>query len=78
MTDISDEELDRLERLIPEYASIAGRRAFLDALARRQTILIVKDGWLVRINTDGSETRLEPSAPKHKVTAGQLFKLRPT
>lgn len=78
MKDITDEELDRLERLIPEYASIAGRRAFLDALVQRQTILIVKDGWLVRINSDGSETRLEPSAPRHKVKVGQLFKLRPT
>lgn len=75
MTEFSNDEIDHSERLVPAVAISATHSAYLRAVEAGRTLIIAKDGWLVRIDPDGSETRLRVLAVKHKVGAGTVFHL---
>ncbi len=75
MTELSDDEIDHSEGLIPMLAASATNAAYLRAVAAGYTLIVEKGGLLVRIEPDGSETPLRASSMKHKVTAGKVFRL---
>lgn len=75
MTELSNDEIDHSEGLIPALATSATHAAYLRAVEAGRTLIMAKDGWLVRIDRDGSETRLRALAMKHKVAAGIVFHL---
>jgi hypothetical protein len=73
MTELSIEEIDHLEELIPKLAAGATHAAYLRAVAAGHTLVMAKDGLLVRIDPDGSETPLRALRAKHKVEVGNVF-----
>ena len=73
MTEPSDHEIGHPEGLIPALAASATHAAYLRAVQAGRTLIMARDGWLVRIDPDGSETRLRALPMKHKVTAGCVF-----
>lgn len=77
MKELSIEEIDYFEGLIPQLAADATHAAYLRAVAAGYTLVIAKDGLLVRSDPDGSETPLRALRGKHKVKVGHVFPLRP-
>lgn len=76
MTELDVEETDPLERLISKLAAEATHDAYHRAVAAGHTLVTAKAGLLVRINPDGTETRLSVLRAKHKVQAGSVFHIR--
>lgn len=76
MKELSIEEIDYLEGLIPQLAADATNAAYLRAVAAGYTLIMARGGSLVRIGPDGSETPLRALRGKHKVEAGHVFPLR--
>lgn len=73
MTEPSDHEIGHPEGLIAALAASATHAAYLRAVKAGRTLIIARDGWLVRVDPDGSETRLRALPIKHKVAAGTVF-----
>jgi len=55
MSELSDDEIDRLEAMIPKLAAVATNAAYLRAVAAGHSLIMAKDGVLVQIHPDGSE-----------------------
>jgi len=75
MTGRSVEEIDALDGLIAKLAANATHAAYLDAVAAGHTLVIAKDGLLVRIDPDGTETPVRILRAKHQTEAGIVFHL---
>lgn len=73
MSELSDDELDRLEAIIPRLAAVATYAAYLRAVAAGHSLIMAKDGRLVQIHPDGSEEMLRDLGGKHKVESGKTF-----
>lgn len=55
----SDTELDFLEQQIPELATMAARKAYLDTLSSGNSVLEVIEGKIFEIFPDGSKKLLK-------------------
>jgi len=64
----TDAELDYLEKMIPELAESATKKAHLDALSAGQSVTEIKQGKLVLITANGKETLLEDAKPMRKIS----------
>jgi len=64
----TDVELDYLEKMIPELAESATKKAHLDALSAGQSVTEIKQGKLVLITANGKETLLEDAKPMRKIS----------
>ncbi|AHL77566.1 hypothetical protein CH92_21790 [Stutzerimonas stutzeri] len=73
MTGRSVEEIDPLEGLIAKLAGDATHAAYQAAVAAGHTLVMAKDGFLVRIDPDGAETPLSVLRAKHKMEIGNVF-----
>jgi len=75
MTGRSVEEIDPLDGLIAKLAADATHAAYLDAVAAGHTLVMAKDGLLVRVDPDGTETPLSVLRAKHWTEIGIVFRL---
>jgi hypothetical protein len=67
----SDEEtIDYLERLIPELAVIATSKAYFDALASGNSVVIAEEGKLIEVFPDGTRQIIKEIEPPVKVKKG--------
>ena len=73
MTEPSDHEIGHPEGLIPALAASATHAAYLRAVQAGRTLIMARDGWLVRIDPDGAETPLSVLRAKHKMEIGNVF-----
>ncbi|AHC35762.1 MULTISPECIES: hypothetical protein [Pseudomonadaceae] len=73
MSELSDDEIDRLEAMIPKLAAVATNAAYLRAVAAGHSLIMAKDGVLVQIHPDGSEKKLRDLCSKHRVESGKTF-----
>lgn len=76
MAEFNEEEIDRCEEIIPQVAAAATHAAYLRAIAAGHTLEMEKNGMLVRVGPDGSETPLRAVRAKHKVEVGKAFSVR--
>lgn len=75
-TDLSDKELDALERLVPGVAKEATSIAYTRALEVSSSVLCVDSGDLVRVSVDGSKTFISKTKPRRKVRVGEIITVR--
>jgi hypothetical protein len=73
---LSDKEIDDLERQVPDLAQMATKNAYARALAVSDSVLSVDSGDLVRISQDGSKTFVAKAKPRRKVNPGEMIKVR--
>lgn len=71
--ELSDEEMDALERQIPELARIATKAAYASALLVSESVLVVDSGNLVKVSNDGSKTVIAKAQPRRKVRVGEVI-----
>jgi len=76
MAELSDNEMDRDEEMIPMLAAAATHAAYLRSVAAGRTVLIAKDCMLVQVEQDGSEIPLRALSAKHRVKTGKIFHIR--
>ncbi len=70
-----EEELDFLERHIPELAVLALRLAYWEALASGSCVLVVKDGALMEVAPDGSEKIIKELPKWISITPGKYMRI---
>jgi hypothetical protein len=73
---ITTEELDALERQVPDLAEIATKTAYARALLVSDSVLRVDSGDLVRMSLDGSRTVVAQAKPRRKVKVGEVITVR--
>ncbi|VVN20304.1 hypothetical protein PS862_04602 [Pseudomonas fluorescens] len=73
---LSDEEMDALERRVPDLAEIATKTAYARALLMSDSVLRVDSGDLVRMSLDGSKTVVAKAKPRRKVKVGEVITVR--
>lgn len=73
---LSSEEIDALERQVPELAQIATKAAYARALSISESVLRIDSGELVRMSLDGSKTVVAKAKPRRKVKAGEVITVR--
>ena len=76
MAELSDSEMDRDEEMIPKFAAAATHAAYLRSVAAGHTLVMVKNGVLVRVERDGSEIPLRALSAKHRVKPGEVFRIK--
>jgi|ACQI01.1.fsa_nt_gi hypothetical protein len=67
----TEAELDYLEKMIPELAESATKKAHLDALSRGQSVTEISDGKLVSVAPDGSKTVIADAKPMKKIAINE-------
>ncbi|WP_235437022.1 hypothetical protein [Pseudomonas fluorescens] len=74
---VSDRELDALERLVPDQAKNATQAAYFRALSvSLNGVLRIDAGNLVRMSPDGNKTVVAKAKPRHKVKVGEVITVR--
>lgn len=74
---MSDPELDALERLVPGQAREATQSAYARALSvSSQGVLCIEAGNLVRVTRDGGKTVVAKAKPRRRVPVGELIIVR--
>jgi hypothetical protein len=68
---LTEEEIDNLEKKIPELAKMAGKQAYLKALMSGDSVLEVKDNKLVRTFPNGEQQFIKNMKPDIAVKIGQ-------
>jgi len=63
----TEQELDFLEKKIPELAESATKKAYVDALSDGNSVVEIVDEEIVSTAPDGSRTMLKKSKPMVKV-----------
>jgi len=63
----TEKELDYLEQLIPDLATSATKKAYLDALSRGHSVTEIVDGKLVLTAPDGTRAFIKDAKPMIKV-----------
>lgn len=76
MVELSDSEMDRDEGMIPKLAAAATHAAYLRSVAAGHTLVMEKNGLLVRVERDGSEMPLRALSAKHRVKPGEVFRIK--
>lgn len=76
MPELSNSEMDRDEEMIPRLAAAATHAAYLRSVAAGHTLVMEKNGLLVRVERDGSEIPLRASSAKHRVKLGEVFRIK--
>jgi len=74
--DLSDEELDKLERGIPRLVSQATSDAYDRALAGGLSVVRVQDGFLVETSAAGGTSILAVAPSRCRVSVGHRFTVR--
>ena len=70
---LTEKEIDYLEQQIPEWAQLATRRAYWQALASGQSVVISENGAIVEVFPDGTRKFIKAIEPWIKVTTGKLI-----
>ncbi|MHC8394319.1 hypothetical protein ACYZT8_11755 [Pseudomonas sp. LB3P93] len=73
---LSEQEMDALERQVPDLAEIATKTAYARALLVSDSVLRVDSGDLVWMSLDGSKTVVAKAKPRRKVKVGEVIKVR--
>ena len=73
---LSEEAIQNLEVQIPDVAAGATHAAFVRALAAGHTVLMVEGAHLIESKADGSIRVVGEAKPRHKVTVGEVVKVR--
>ena len=76
MAELSDNEMDCDEEMIPKLAAAATHAAYLRAVAAGHTLIMAKNGVLVQVEPDGSEIPLRALSSKHRVKPGEVFRIK--
>lgn len=76
MAELSDDEMDRDEDMIPKLAAAATHAAYLRSVAAGHTLVLAKNGVLVRVKRDGLEIPLRALSAKHRVKLGEVIRIR--
>jgi hypothetical protein len=66
--ELTEEAITYLEERIPEMAERATRQAFLETLARGESVLIAEGGYIVKVFPDGTRKVIKKIAPHHIVS----------
>jgi len=74
--DLSESDMDALERGVPELAQRATLVAYVRALGSRGEVLRVAAGDLVRVSSTGVKTIVAKAKPRRKVTVGEVIAVR--
>ena len=73
---LSDQEIDVLEREVPDLAKMATMTAYARALLVSNSVLRVDSGDLVRVSPDGNITFVAKAKPRRKVKVGEVITVR--
>lgn len=76
---LSNEDLERLERKVPEVATLAVQEAYWRALERLgpgESIMIAIDTILYRIHKDGTKTPVKTLPPRKSIPTGTRIRIR--
>lgn len=73
---LSEEEIDALERQVPDLAKKATKAANTRALLVSDSVLQVDSGDLVRVSADGTKTVVGKAKPRRKVRVGEVITVR--
>lgn len=76
MAELSDNEMDRDEEMIPKLATAATHAAHLRAVAAGHTLIMEKNGVLIQVEPAGSEIPLRTLSVKHRVKPGEVFRIK--
>ncbi len=76
MAELSDNEVNRDEEMIPMLAAAATHAAYLRAVAAGHTLIMAKNGVLVQVEPGGSEIPLRSLSAKHRVKSGEVFRIK--
>ncbi|EJN23303.1 hypothetical protein PMI35_04662 [Pseudomonas sp. GM78] len=73
---LSDQEIDVLERAVPDQAKMATMNAYARALLVSSSVLRVDSGDLVRVSPDGNKIFVAKAKPRRKVKVGEVITVR--
>lgn len=73
---LSEKAIQNLEAQIPDIAAGATHAAFIRALASGHTVVNVEGTHIVESKADGSVRVVGEAKPRHKVTVGEVLKVR--
>ena len=73
---LSDKEMDYLEKQFPELFTAAATRAYWDALALGNGVLVSENGVLKENFPDGSSKIIKQSAPWIKAIKGEIIEIK--
>lgn len=74
--DVSESDMEALERAVPALAQKATLVAYARALGSRGEVLRVAAGDLVRVSSTGVKTIVDKAKPRRKVTVGEVIAVR--
>jgi hypothetical protein len=74
--DVSEPDMEALERTVPALAQKATSVAYVRALGSRDQVLRVDAGDLVRVSASGVKTLIAKAKPRRKVTVGEVVAVR--
>ena len=72
--ELTEKEIDYLEQFIPEWAEIATRRAYWQALASGYSVMISENGAIVEVFPDGTRKFIKAIEPRTPSIIGQIIK----
>ncbi len=73
---MNEKEMRFLEEQIPELASAAFKKAYLDTLAAGLSVLKCEDGFLYEVFPDGTKKVVKKVAPRVKVNVGEKLEIK--
>ncbi|CAI8873343.1 hypothetical protein [Pseudomonas sp. IT-P218] len=73
---LSDQEMDVLEREVPDLAKMATMTAYARTLLVSSSVLRVDSGDLVRVSPDGNKVFVAKAKPRRKVKLGEVITVR--
>ncbi|MFV0339258.1 MAG: hypothetical protein ACK5MA_01310 [Parachlamydiaceae bacterium] len=74
--ELSEKELDYLEKHIPELAEVAFKEAYWKALASGSSVLISENGKLIEVFPDGKRKFRKKLSSWTPVVPGKKFEIR--
>ena len=72
----SEQEIQRLERRIPELARPAFRKAYAESLEAGTSVVVRQGDLIIRIFPDGTVETVKPARPLVTVSRGLKVQLR--
>ncbi len=73
---LNEEEIDYLEKHIPELAEVAFKQAYWSALASGSSVLMCENGDLVEVFPNGTRKFIKHLSPTTPVIRGQKLELK--
>jgi hypothetical protein len=73
---LSEEEIDELERRIPEWAQVAFARAYRRTLAAGHSVLVSDNGIIHEVLPDGTRKMIKQIRPPTRVVKASKLKIQ--